>query len=150
MEKVMYNQMQTPYNQPVDPITQRTPVAKRGYIVGTLLRYASGRLSLTLPAVGAWFDVEKSATGEQTIVKVRQNRKDASKPPWKEAVGRIYSDNGKWLVDIPLFDVPMELLAPQTDARQAAAPVPAMGPAQPPIPPATNEGCSDPVDEIPF
>ena len=143
------NQMQTPYNQPVDPITVRTPVAKRGFIVGTLLRYASGRVSLTLPAVGAWFDVEQAATGEQTIVKVKQNRRDASKPPWKEAVGKIYSENGKWLVDIPLFDTPMELMAQQTNARQASAPVPVMGPAQPPIPPA-SEGCSDLTDGIPF
>lgn len=154
-----YNQVQNPFNQQVDPITQRTPVAKRGFVVGTLLRYASGRLCLSLPAIGAWFDVEQAATGEQTIVKVKQNRNNPGKPPWKEAVGRIHSENGKWLVDIPLFDAPMELMPPQTNQRQASAPVPAFGPAQPvalppapaqpPIPPAAD-GCSDTTDSIPF
>ena len=147
-----YNQVQNPFNQQVDPITQRTPVAKRGFVVGTLLRYASGRLCLSLPAIGAWFDVEQATTGEQTIVKVKQNRNNPGKPPWKEAVGKIHSEDGKWLVDIPLFDSPMELMPPQTNQRQAAAPVPAMGPAQPaampPIPPA--EGRFDAADDIPF
>jgi len=111
-----------PY-QPRDAVAVKDDLVVDGFIVGSMLHFASGRICVTVDALGLWAEVRQGADGLWYVVKERQTKQGKT---FTNVVGRFRTD-GEMTIEIPaLGNIKYAVKARQPKPAAPVGPSPTM------------------------